>query len=202
MVFADVQTLEGARAVISTFFQLLLDTNLQLRENYDEIEGLKNHTESLISELQELNAQRKQEERQKELELEGLHQEYVEKERMLVQLIIQKTNLNIDFDLEKSSEEQMDQISLLDLIELLVKQVKLSNDSQYDELMTMHEKDIAQNSKNEGLKKAVSAKVENREAKKEQYNASKAAMSRRNAELEKKFVEMDVAQKRLTKQLD
>lgn len=40
---------------------------------------------------------------------------------MLVQLIIQKTNLNIDFDLEKSSEEQMDQISLLDLIELLVK---------------------------------------------------------------------------------
>ena len=121
---------------------------------------------------------------------------------MLVQLIIQKTNLNIDFDLEKSSEEQMDQISLLDLIELLVKQVKLSNDSQYDELMTMHEKDIAQNSKNEGLKKAVSAKVENREAKKEQYNASKAAMSRRNAELEKKFVEMDVAQKRLTKQLE
>ena len=38
MVFADVQTLEGARACIGTFFQLLLDSNLQLREQQDEIE--------------------------------------------------------------------------------------------------------------------------------------------------------------------
>ena len=48
-----------------------------------------------------------------------------------------------------------------------IKQIKASNDSQYDELMTLHEKDIAQNSKNEGLKRAVGAKVESREAKKE-----------------------------------
>jgi len=38
MVFADVQTLEGARACIGTFFQLLLDSNLQLREQSDEID--------------------------------------------------------------------------------------------------------------------------------------------------------------------
>jgi len=65
--------------------------------------------------------------------------------------------------------------------------------------MTVHEKDIAQNSKNEGLKRAVGAKVENREAKKEQYNANKAALAKRNAELEKKFVEMDILVKRLSK---
>ena len=52
--------------------------------------------------------------------------------------------------------------------------------------MTVHEKEMLQNSKNEGLKKAVNAKVENREAKKENYNANKAALAKRNAELEKK----------------
>ena len=41
-------------------------------------------------------------------------------------------------------------------------------------------------SKSEGLKRAVNAKVENREAKKEQYNATKAALAKRNVELEKK----------------
>ena len=74
---------------------------------------------------------------------------------------------------------------MLDLIDLFIKQVKASNDSQY-ELMSAHEKEMVQNSKNEGLKKAVNAKVENREAKKEQYNATKAALAKRNAELEKK----------------
>jgi len=33
MVFEDVQTMEGARACIGTFFQLLLDLNLQVREH-------------------------------------------------------------------------------------------------------------------------------------------------------------------------
>ena len=84
------------------------------------------------------------------------------------------------------TEEQWDQINLLDLIDLFIKQVKASNDSQYDEHMTSHEKEMVQNSKNEGLKKAVVAKVENREAKKDQYNANKAALAKRNAELEKK----------------
>ena len=43
MVFDDVQTLEGARACISTFFQLLLDSNLQLRESEEEIDQQKKH---------------------------------------------------------------------------------------------------------------------------------------------------------------
>lgn len=51
---------------------------------------------------------RKQDERQKELELDKLHSEYVEKERMLVQLILQKISLNIDFDMNNPTEEQWD----------------------------------------------------------------------------------------------
>ena len=58
------------------------------------------------------------------------------------------------------------------------------------------------NSKNETLKKAVNAKVENREAKKEQYNANKAALAKRNAELEKKQMENEISMKRIKHQLD
>lgn len=116
---------------------------------------------------------------------------------MLVQLILQKTNLNIDFDSNNPTDEQWEQINLLDLIDLFIKQVKASNDSQYDELMTVHEKEMLANSKNEGLKQAVNAKVANREAKKEQYNANRAALAKRNAELEKKQVENEIALKRV-----
>ena len=62
--------------------------------------------------------------------------------------------------------------------------------------MTVHEKEMLQNSKNEGLKKAVNATVQNREAKKEQYNANKATLAKRNAELEKKVLEVEIALKR------
>ena len=78
---------------------------------------------------------------------------------MLVQLILQKTNLQIDIDLNNPTDEQWDQINLLDLIDLFIKQVKAQNDSQYDEMMTEHEEKIIANSKNEGLKKAVNATV-------------------------------------------
>ena len=58
MVFAEMQNLEGARACISTFFQLVLDSNLQLREQQDEIDALRSHVESLVSEIEEINNQR------------------------------------------------------------------------------------------------------------------------------------------------
>ena len=61
---------------------------------------------------------------------------------------------------------------------------------------------MLQNSKNEGLKKAVASKLENREAKKEQYNANKAALAKRNAELEKKLLENEVTMRRIKTQLD
>ena len=101
---------------------------------------------------------------------------------MLVELILQKTNLNIDFDLS-NQEEGGEQINLLNLIDLLLNQVKAQNLSIHDDMMSAHEKEMLQNSKNEGLKKAVNAKVENREAKKENYNANKAALAKQNAEL-------------------
>ena len=132
------------------------------------------------------------------MELHALHQDYMEKERMLVQLILQKTNINIDFDANNPSEEQLENINLLDLIDLFIKQVKASNDSQY-ELLNEHEKELLQNSKSEGLKKAVNAKLENREAKKENYNATRAALAKRNAELEKKQLESQINAKRIEK---
>ena len=152
--------------------------------------------DSLASDIDEINMQRRQEERQKELELQQLHQEYDDKERMLVELILQKTNLNIDFDLSHQ-DEGGEQINLLKMIDLLLNQVKAQNLSIHDDLMSAHEKEMLATSKNEGLKKAVSAKVENREAKKENYNANKAALAKQNAELQKKNLEQDVALKRL-----
>ena len=58
MVFADVQTLEGARACIGTFFQLLLDSNLQLREQNEEIEKLGSNLAALVRETEEMSRQR------------------------------------------------------------------------------------------------------------------------------------------------
>ena len=37
MVFADVQTLDGARACIGTFFQILLDLELQIKDVWAEL---------------------------------------------------------------------------------------------------------------------------------------------------------------------
>ena len=58
MVFADVQTLEGARACIGTFFQLLLDSNLQLREQNEEIDKLGSNLAALVRETEEMSRQR------------------------------------------------------------------------------------------------------------------------------------------------
>ena len=56
-------------------------------------------------------------------------------------------------------------------------------------MMSAHEEEMLQNSKNENLKRGMTAKLENREAKKESYNANKAALAKRNVELEKKTLE-------------
>lgn len=199
MVFADVQTLEGARACIATFFQLLLDTNLQLRETYTQIEDYKSHLESVLAEVEQLNSERRQEERQRELEIQSLHQEYLDKERMLVQLVMQKTGVNTE--MEASEENPLESINLLDLIDLLIKQLHAAQ-APHEGMITEHEKELLSKSTSEGLKRALNAKVEHREQKKEQYNATKAAISKRNVELEKKTLEQDIALKRLEKQLD
>jgi len=61
---------------------------------------------------------------------------------------------------------------------------------------------MLQNSKNQVLKKAVSAKVENREAKKEQYNQAQINLKKRTVELEKLKVEQEFAIKQLQLKLD
>ena len=60
MVFADVQTLEGARASIATFFQILLDCNIQLRDQVSDIEQYRSQIEAMIKDIEEIEVQRRQ----------------------------------------------------------------------------------------------------------------------------------------------
>ena len=54
MVFAEMQTLEGARACIGTFFQMLLDCNIQVRDQATEIEENKAQMELMINEVEQM----------------------------------------------------------------------------------------------------------------------------------------------------
>ena len=153
------------------------------RETYTQIEDYKSHLESVLAEVEQLNSERRQEERQRELEIQSLHQEYLDKERMLVQLVMQKTGVNTE--MEASEENPLESINLLDLIDLLIKQLHAAQ-APHEGMITEHEKELLSKSTSEGLKRALNAKVEHREQKKEQYNATKAAISKRNVELEKK----------------
>ena len=114
----------------------------------------------MINEMEELNTVRKQEEQQREIELQKIHQDYCEKERKLVQLIVQKTGLEIDVDMNSNDDEQWDQINLLELIDVLIKQIKAHNDGWYETgVASSHEIGLMQKSKNETLKKALASQV-------------------------------------------
>ena len=54
MVFEDVQTLDGARAIIGSFFQVLLDLQLRLREAVAEGEVRQNAIDSLNEQFVEI----------------------------------------------------------------------------------------------------------------------------------------------------
>ena len=60
MIFADIHTLEGARACIATFFQVLLDCNIQLRDQMSEMDQYKSQIEAMIKDLEEIETQRRQ----------------------------------------------------------------------------------------------------------------------------------------------
>ena len=99
-------------------------------------------------------------------------------------------------------DEQWDQINLLELIDVLIKQIKAHNDNQYETgIASTHEKDLIQNTKNEGLQKAVASKIASRQNKRDIYDQSKAALSRRNVEIEKKLVEQETQIRRLKQDL-
>ena len=95
-------------------------------------------------------------------------------------------------------EGHYDQINLLELIDVLIKQIKAHNDNQYEGgLTSKHELDVMQKSKNEGLQKAVASKLAARQEKRDNFDQTKAALSRRNAEIEKKLVESETQIRRL-----
>lgn len=56
MVFADVQTLDGARACIGTFFQILLDLELQIKDAYAELEIKESACKGQIQEIAQLKS--------------------------------------------------------------------------------------------------------------------------------------------------
>ena len=68
-------------------------------------------------------------------------------------------------------------------------------------MLTDHEKELLENSKSEGLKKAVNAKLEDRERKKENVNQTKASIAKENVELQRKMLENEGAIRRLEKAL-
>lgn len=56
MVFEDVQTLDGARAIIGTFFSVLLDLQLRLREAVSEVETRQNALDTLNEQFFEIKS--------------------------------------------------------------------------------------------------------------------------------------------------
>lgn len=56
MVFEDVQTLDGARAIIGTFFSVLLDLQLRLREAVSEVETRQNALDTLNEQFLEIKS--------------------------------------------------------------------------------------------------------------------------------------------------
>ena len=94
--FDEVQSLEGARACLSAFFTILLDTNVYKQEleaqNQQQIailEGLNMQLEEMKNVLQanELTFQ---------TNLEQLNKEYADKEELLIKIIME----NGDIDME------------------------------------------------------------------------------------------------------
>ena len=146
----------------------------------------------MIKDIEEIEVQRRQQKQQNEIELQNIHNEYCDKEKKLVQIILQKTGLEIDMEMPGNEDGHYDQINLLELIDVLIKQIKAHNDNQYEGgLTSKHELDVMQKSKNEGLQKAVASKLAARQEKRDNFDQTKAALSRRNAEIEKKLVESD-----------
>lgn len=67
--------------------------------------------------------------------------------------------------------------------------------------MSQHERELLQKSQFDGIRKGVNAKAEVREGKKEQMKETKAAISKKNTELEKKVQECEILITRLKKAL-
>ena len=104
MVFEDVQTLDGARAIIGTFFQVLLDLQLRLREAVAEVDAKQIAIESLNEQFLEIKSDLELKDAKYKRDVEQIQQTWIDKERMLVQLIIEKAAIDVEQILGQSQE--------------------------------------------------------------------------------------------------
>lgn len=104
--------------------------------------------------------------RQKSLECQQIHQEYMEKEHKLIQFMIDNTGMDLS---AKAEEESLQDINILSLLSLFIKQ-KTSDGSG------VLGKDYQ--SINPGIVKASVATQRLKEEKQEAFNQSKAALAR------------------------
>ena len=194
MVFEDVQTLDGARAIIGTFFSVLLDLQLRLREAVSEVETRQNALDTLNEQFLEIKSDLELKEAKYRRDVEQIQQTWVDKERMLVQLIIEKAAIDVEQILGQSQSHENDQsstpeINLIDLVDYLLKVSRANNNGE--SVFFKHELELLKNTANAGIKKGLNAKNEVREGKKEHVNETKAAISKLNTQLEKKNQEKD-----------
>lgn len=57
MVFQDIQSLEGARACLSTFFNVLLETNIKLQDCETELYNKQSDLEVCYHNIEEMQSQ-------------------------------------------------------------------------------------------------------------------------------------------------
>ena len=121
---------------------------------------------------------------------------------MLVQLIIEKAAIDVEQILSQTQEHDQSQateINLIDLVDYLLKISRANNGGE--SVFFKHELELLKNTSNPGIKKGLNAKAEVREGKKEQVNETKAAISKKNTELEKKNQEKEGEINRLKRAL-
>ena len=202
MVFEDVQTLDGARAIIGTFFQVLLDLQLRLKEAVAEVDAKQIAIESLNEQFLEIKSDLELKDAKYKRDVEQIQQTWIDKERMLVQLIIEKAAIDVEQILGQSQENdqtQATEINLIDLVDYLLKISRANNNGE--SVFFKHELELLKNTANAGIKKGLNAKAEVREGKKEQVKETKAAISKKNTELQKTNQEKDIEINRLKRDL-
>ena len=171
MVFNDVQTLDGARACIGTFFQILLDLELQIQDVISDLELKESTVVAINAEITEIQREIELKDVKFKRDIEQCQTNQVEKERMLVQLIVEKAGIDIEqiqilstpMEQSPGSGDQQKEISIVDLVDHLLKMSRAKMDG--GSVLSQHEREMLNKSNFNAIKKGVNAKAEIREGK-------------------------------------
>lgn len=100
---SPLQSMEGVRATVQSFFDILLDLNMSLRNAESELEAKESKIQSSNADVELLNSEIELIRRQKSLELKQVHQEYMEKEHKLIQFMIDNTGVDLGAKVDEES---------------------------------------------------------------------------------------------------